>query len=344
MTGKPVRLAIVGLDHWYSAFSLADAAAQHPGAELVAISDADEGRARQLAERVGVERTTARHEELIEDAEIGVIASFVSVDQNPGVCTAAARAGKHLLSVKPLALDHEGATEILQAVREAGVVFLPAESRGRAAAGNQQLKAWVDERKFGRLLTASYSLWSGLPKSWPDNPDSGWFIDPARAPGGGWIDHSIYQIDLLRWLLGDEVREVSGRMANLKYPDLAFEDYGTATITFQGGLIATIEDTWLCPPTGGRTSWALVGTEGAAAFDALSAKLSLAGDFAPFTGWVHTAPQSPFTEGLDHLLALVRGEVEPVATVEDAWRNLAVCRAFYDAARSGGSVTPRALP
>ncbi len=52
------------------------------------------------------------------------------------------------------------------------------------------------------------------------------------APGGAWIDHSVYQIGLLRWLLDDEVSEVMGRVRRLKYPDLAVEDYGIGTLEF----------------------------------------------------------------------------------------------------------------
>jgi len=49
-------------------------------------------------------------------------------------------------------------------------------------------------------------------------------------------------------------------------------------------------------------------------------------------------------DGLDHFLACIRGEQRPIATVEDAWRNLAACRAFYDAVTSGHAVAPAGLP
>ena len=344
MSTSPVRIGIVGLDHWYWAFSFAGAAVTSQDVELVAIADADAGRAKDAADRFGVGRATARAQELIEDPQIDAIASFISVDQNPAICVQAARAGKHIFSVKPLARTLAEATEILDAVRAAGVLFLPAESANRLAAQPQQIKQWIGEGRLGRVISASYSQHAGLPQRWPGDADSGWFLDPARTPGGGWIDHSIYHIDLLRWLLGDEVAEVSGRAAKLKYPDLPVEDYGDALLLFRGGAVARIEDTWLAPPCGGRSSMSLVGTEGAVAWDGLSGRLSVAGEFPPFEGWVHTAPKGMHEGGLDHLVALARGEAEPVASVEDAWRNLAACLAFYEAAEAGRAVAPQEPP
>ncbi len=343
MQSTGVRIGLIGLDHWYSAFPFAAAVAAHDGATLAAVADADLERAREVARRNGVERVTARWEEFVADPEIDAIASFISVDRNPAVCIAAARSGKHILSIKPLALSLPEASAIREAVYGAGVVFLPAESRGRLAEQNLRLKGWLAEGRLGRVLTASFSLWAGIPQRWPGDPDPGWFADAGRVPGGGWIDHSIYHIDLLRWLLGSEVRGVSGQMGNLKYPDLPVEDFGTAAVTFEDGTVATLEDTWLAQPGAFRTTMSLVGTKGIVAYDSLSGRLSVAGDFPPFSGWVQTAPLATYTEGLDHFLAAIRGDEQAVATVDDAWRNLAVCRAFYEAAASG-TIMPPANP
>lgn len=344
MSSSPVRIALVGLDHWYSAFPFVDTVAAHDEATLVGIADTDRDRVQVVARRGGVERVTTRPEELIEDESVDVIVSFISVDQNPSVCVAAAEHGKHILSIKPLARTAEEATRILTAVRDAGVVFLPAESRARLSEQNSRIRQWVSEGRFGDILTAHFSLWAGLPQRWQGDSDPGWFADAERAPGGGWIDHSIYHIDLLRWLIEDEVKDVSGRAANLKYPDLPVEDYGVATVQFQKGAIATLEDTWLASPGAFRSNMNIVGTQGAMAYDSLTGRFSVAGDFPPFTGWVHTTPGAANTDGLDHLIASIRGEESPIATVEDAWRNLSVCRAFYDAADAGSTVAPADIP
>ncbi len=85
-----------------------------------------------MANHLGVEQVTTSLDELIREDGVDVIASFVSVDQNQRVCVAAARAGKHIFSVKPLARTTEEVTEVVRAMPP--VVFMPAESTSRVAA------------------------------------------------------------------------------------------------------------------------------------------------------------------------------------------------------------------
>lgn len=342
MRTSKLRLGIIGLDHWYTANTLAARVARHPDFELAGVADDDESHAREVAADAGVPDVgTSDARRLMEDDSIDVIASFVSSDRNPGVCISAAERGKHVLSIKPLARTLQDADRIVEAVHSNDVKFLPSESRGRLSPHNQTLKRWFGEGRFGTLLTANFSMWSTLPMRWPGDHNPGWFADPARCPGGAWIDHSIYSLDLLRWLTGEEVTSVSGVVANLKFTDIAVEDYGISTLLFEGGAIATIEDTWHRPGSAFRTAVTMVGTEGALLQDSTNGKLTLTGSFPPFDGWVQVTPESAHTDGLDHLAAIVRDETEPIATVEDARRNLSVCLAFYDAARKGTAIAPQ---
>jgi predicted dehydrogenase len=341
MRTSKLRIGIVGLDHWYTANSLATRIAANEQCELAGVADDDASHAREVAATAGVpEVATSDARRLIEDDSIDVIASFISSDRNPAVCISAAEQGKHLLSIKPLATTLDDADRIVEAVHQHGVKFLPSESRGRLSPHNQKLKTWFTEGRFGTLITASFSLWSTLPMRWPGDQNPGWFADPARCPGGAWIDHSIYSLDLVRWLTGEEVASIGGVVANLKFKDIPVEDYGIANAVFEGGAVATIEDTWHRPGNGFRTAVSMVGTDGALLQDSTTGKLSLSGSFPPFDGWVQVTPEAAHADGLDHLVSIVRDEAEPIATVEDAWHNLAVCLAFYDAARRGTAVRP----
>ena len=89
-----VRFGVVGLDHWYSAIPLAEAIAAKNDAVLVGIADRDITRAQEVAANTGNPLVTDDLHALIDDPSIDVIASFVSVDQNPDIVVAAARAGR----------------------------------------------------------------------------------------------------------------------------------------------------------------------------------------------------------------------------------------------------------
>ena len=61
-------------------------------------------------------------------------------------------------------------------------------------------------------------------------------------PGGGWLDHAIYYIDMLRWLFDSEVVRVSGEISNLKHPTEALEDFGVGNLVFDGSIRTQLED------------------------------------------------------------------------------------------------------
>lgn len=341
----PIRAAIVGLDHWYTAIELAENFAAHPDIELVGIADSNADHAHEVAAKAGVARVTTDLHELVDDPDVELVASMVSVDQNPGIVIRAARAGKHILSVKPLARTVDEATAILEAVRETGVTFIPAETRARESRQNQDLLRLVRDGELGTLVSGNLAMMSSLPTPWPGaEPDGGWWADAERAPGGGWIDHSIYQIDLLRWLLAEEVVAISGRAANLVHTQLTVEDYGHAMIEFEGGAIFSVEDTWSAPPGSWRNEVTLVGTKGAISIDTLSGQVATFGVDPGKKGWSKAPVPHDTHDVIAPIVAALRGEETSLGTVEDAWRNLAVCLAFYEAAEKGTVVRPPSVP
>ncbi|WUJ70562.1 Gfo/Idh/MocA family oxidoreductase [Kribbella soli] len=335
-----LRVALVGVDHWYSALPLAEGTRARAGLSLAGVWDADPVRAAYVNERYDVGRVEADWRTLVDDPGIDAVMSFVSPDLNHEVCVAAAEAGKHIIANKPLALRLEDASHVVEAVRGSGVTFLPAESRQRLGPNAQWLRQWVKDGRIGQLTSAAMTTWAGLPAQWPDDRTPGWFVDPARTVGGGWVDHSIYQIDLLRWLLGEEVVAISGQTAKHAHPELEVEDYGVATATFAGGAVATLENTWTAPDGGFQSSYTLVGSGGAVRMDGIQGRLLVSGEVEPFSGWVEVAPPGRHDQAadLDHWAAVINGEAEPVATVEDAWHNLAACLAFYRSVDAGQTV------
>ena len=99
-----------------------------------------------------------------------------------------------------------------------------------------------------------------------------WWLDPAQSPGGGWLDHSIYFIDMLRWLFDSEVVRVSGEMSSLKHPNEAMEDFGVANLVFDNGAVATVEVTWSVEQGGFAMAFHLVGTNGQLLSDSAGGK------------------------------------------------------------------------
>jgi predicted dehydrogenase len=334
MTGR-LRFAIAGLDHWYTAMPFAQSLFASDDADLVLVADERPERTAQLA-GFGTTGTTGSLEAVLADDSIEVVVTCLDAARNPDFCVRAAQAGKHLVSVKPMAMTLADADRVVAAVESAGIVFVAAESRTRVTPLGRLVRELGTSRRLGPVLSGSLSLAGNLPASWPGIDDPGWWADPSRTPGGGFIDHALYHVDRMRWMLRADVASVTGRAARLAHPGLAVEDYGHAIFEFTDGSVVAIEDGWAAAPGAARTALALAGSEGAIAFDSLSGSLSLFDG----TGWTRSEIPDDDPSDLAPLLEHLRSPTGEFGTVRDAWDNLAACLAFYESAATGTAVTP----
>ncbi|MGP9602330.1 Gfo/Idh/MocA family protein [Brachybacterium sp. AOP42-E1-35] len=341
----PVSFAVVGLDHWYSALPLAAGLVQHPESRLVAVAHRDPSRAGAIEADLSAVDVTDDWRAVVDRDDVDVIASFVPVAENAEVCIRAAQAGKHLISIKPLASTVEEARTIRKAVQAAGVQFIPAETRSRETEQNRWLKQAFDTAQFGALLSADLRLSGVLPQAWPGEVDDpGWWTDPALSPGGGWIDHAIYQIDRLRWLTGSEPITVQGSLANLLHRDLQVEDYGHALFTFANGAHVSVEDTWSGAPGTWRITSHYSFERGAISLDTAHEGIQVYSSDNAEPGW-RTMPSLPDdSELIQPIVDRIRDPRSGnLGTLHDAIANLAACTAFYDAAATGQRVSITAV-
>lgn len=332
---------IVGLDHWYTAFATLDALRSADGLRAVALAHRDAGRAAEIGARYGVP-VAASYDEVIHHPDVQVVCVFTSIDENAALALRAIEAGKAVVAIKPLAMNLDEADRLVAAVRTANVVYFPTEGARRLQPAYTRVKGWIDEGRIGRPLFSSALFRAGLPQGWPGASEPGWWGDPRRVPGGAFLDHALYHVDLARWIFGAEVAQVEGMTANLRYSreQVRFEDYGHAVLRLTSGAMAAIEDTWTSVPGTPKEALEVVGDRGSIILDSASGRLSVNGAFEGLSGWVHTATPTGRTSMVEHVARCVRGEETLVATVEDARANLAACLAFYEAARTGKAATP----
>ena len=111
------------------------------------------------------------------------------------------------------------------------------------------------------------------------------------------------------------------------------------TYTLSNGAVAVIEDTWTADRGYSFSRAELFGSAGTISEDTnLRGAMALRGNFG-FDSPLSLVPKREARSlVVDHLVNAIRGDAEPVATVDDGRANLAACLAFYAAARSGASV------
>ena len=331
-----VRFGIAGMDHWYAGFGALRGIADNDQAVVTAAAHRKTAYLESIAQDYDIPHVTDDYQAITQRDDVDVVVTACTTAEAPALCQEAARQGKHIICVKPMALTLDAADAVAAAVNAAGVGFYPLEAIQTSGGAARQYGQWLEEGRIGRPISATVIRRGGLPtQEWPGvHVARTWWLDETKAPGGGWIDHAIYDVHMLRKLLGAEVVRVTGATANLVHKDIPLEDFGVATLTFDNGFVATLEVTWSSGPDSGMHAFQLVGTEGQIATDGITGKLAVRGNFAPWQGWVLSDPAGISGGGSVAMMAdHVQNGTPLPASVEDGRANLAVCLAFYEAAR-----------
>jgi predicted dehydrogenase len=342
------RVGVLGLGHWYSAYGLARALAEHPRASLVAVASPDAEKRGAFASTFHVDEH-ATPDELLARSDVDIVHICPPVRDIPAYTIKAAAAGKHMVLGKPLAMTLAEADAMVEAVRRSGITCMPFQGTYRIGwAGVRQRLA---EGAIGDVVVMhATGRWS-IAEDWFHSGKPGWFADPTQVPGGAFIDEGVYGIDQLCWLAGSSVVQVEARIANLVHQDIGVEDWGFATLTFANGIVATIEASWTInsprktgpsPKQNGVIRMEIVGTRGEMIQDSLHGSgWSILGSGA--AGWVteraageFSAPPSAGPMG--HLIDCLDSGMTPVASIEDARAAFAVGFAAYESARAGKPV------
>lgn len=347
--GRKWRVGILGLGHWYSAYGLARALPEYPHAELAGVAWHDAAQLQAFTSTFGVPGY-ADYAELLQQEPIDIVHIAAPVAEISDLAIMSARAGKHIVLGKPMAMTIEQADRMVDAVEGAGVVCMPFQGIMRLRAA--EVKARVDRGDIGEpILIHQTSRWS-IAEDWYQSGKPGWFADPRQVPGGAFIDEGIYWIDLFRWLSGSEVTHVEARMANLVHKDIAVEDWGMATFTMANGIIATLEAAWTItaprpsgpsPKQNSVVRLEVVGTRGEI-IDQWFRTPGRAVLSAGAADWVFErqseppfVPAAPFP--LSHLIDCLENHNKPVCDIREARKAFVAAMAAYDAAREGRAVT-----
>jgi predicted dehydrogenase len=337
------RVAVLGLGHWYSAYGLARSLPEYPRAELVAAAWDNKAQLDEFTTSFRV-KGYADYRQLLEKEDVDIVHIAAPVARIPELTIDAARAGKHIVLGKPMAMTVEDADRMIEAVDRAGVLCMPFQGIMRLR--GTDIRKRLDEGHIGDLvLLHQTSRWS-IAEDWYKSGKPGWFADPAQVPGGAFIDEGIYWIDFFRWLSSSEVVQVEAKVANLVHKDIAVEDWGMATFTFANGVIATLEASWTInapqksgpsPKQNSVVRLEVIGTRGEIV-DQWFRTPGRAVLAAGANDWVFErqsevpfAPPSPFP--LHHLIECLENNTPLVATIHEARHSLVVAMAAYESAR-----------
>jgi 1,5-anhydro-D-fructose reductase (1,5-anhydro-D-mannitol-forming) len=220
---------IVGLGRSADAM-IAPAIALDPHGELVAAVSRDRTRAELFAAKHGVESAGTDYEAMLSNPHVDAVfittPNALHVDQ----VILAARAGKHVICDKPLALHAEDAERALSSCADAGVQ-LGVMFESRQMACFREARDLVLAGELGDVSLVQFDVSSGR------GSHNGWRADPAVAGLGAVFNIGVHPYDLLRFVLDAEVTEVTamfdtGRSPGLEMVAIALMRLSNGTIAF----------------------------------------------------------------------------------------------------------------
>jgi len=298
------------------------------GSEVVAVAGSDPERVQRYAAEQGVAQAHASVDALLADPAVDVVYISTTNDKHHGQTLAAARAGKHVVCEKPLALSVADAREMLAVCEAAGVV-LGTNHHLRNAVTHRTLHRLIGEGAIGRPLAARVFHAVYLPEHL-----QGWRIADARAGGGVVLDITVHDADTLRFVLDDEVEEVTAFTASQGMAASGLEDAVMGVMRFGRGALAQFHDAFTIAHA--STGFEVHGSEGSLiARDVMTQRpvgtITLRRGDAEEAVALDEA-NNLYERSVRLFNAAARGEGQPAATSEDGVRSLAIALAVRQSA------------
>ncbi len=257
MTHPPLRIGIAGLGRLGRRHA-ENLAFRVPGCRLVAACSPVAAEREAAAADLGVTRLHADFDAFIHDAEIDAVVLVTPTALHAEQTIAALQAGKHVFVEKPLALNVADCERVEAVARQHPDCVAMVGFVRRFDASYQNAYASVSRDEIGKpFLVRSQTC--------DMNDPSGFFVDYAAQSGGIFMDCSVHDIDLARWMLGSPRATRAFATGTIAlHPGLAQHqdvDNGLAVVEFEGGARAVFYASRTFAH-GHETSTEIIGTAG----------------------------------------------------------------------------------
>jgi predicted dehydrogenase len=225
------------------------------GAELAAVCDSDPERARAFGETYGV-KACGSIAELLAMPEIDAVSVLTPSGLHPEHAIAAARAGKHVVVEKPMALRLADADAMIRACDEERVkLFVIKQNRFNVPV--VKAREALERGRFGKLVLGTVRVRWSRDQAYYEQDDwrGTWALD-----GGVLANQASHHIDLLEWFMGPVTRVFA--TARTALAKIEAEDTAMATLEFANGALGVIEATTATRPKDLEGSLSILGEKG----------------------------------------------------------------------------------
>jgi UDP-N-acetyl-2-amino-2-deoxyglucuronate dehydrogenase len=328
-----MNFAIVGCGH--IAKKHAEAIERIEGAKLVAVCDKVPQAMDEYVKKYGA-RSYENLMDMLSDPSIDVVNICTPSGLHASIAVEAAKAKKHVIVEKPIALTLEDANLIINTCKENNVK-LAVVHPNRFRPVVQELKKLMDEGRFGKLSHANATVRWNRNQAYYDQ--ASWRGTKA-LDGGVLMNQAIHNIDLLIWLMGD-VEEVYS-MSATRLRKIEAEDVSTGVVRFKSGALGVVEAASTIYPKNLEESLSIFGETGTAVIGGTTATLfthlaieSL--DDEETNAIIEKVKSNPLGKPghqciIEDMIHAIQEDREPIVNGEDGRRALRFVLAFYESA------------
>jgi len=306
-----------------------------PDSSVVAVMSTSEERAKSYAAENAIPRYYASVDGLLADPDVDVVYISTTNERHKAEVTAAAKAGKHVLCEKPLALTMPDARDMLETCKQARAV-LGTNHHLRNAVTHRTVRRLIKEGVIGKPLAARVFHAVYLPPRL-----QGWRLKNPEAGGGVILDITVHDADTLHFALDDDALEVVALSEQQGLAQGALEDAVMGVIRFRSGLLAQFHDAFTIRHT--HTGFEVHGTEGSLFGEDVMTQEPQGRLFLRKGEKREELDLGPhenlYAHQVRHFNAAIRGQGPPFATAEDGVRSLAVALAVLESTKSGRRIT-----
>ncbi len=302
-----------------------------PQARIVAAADVRAEAVREFAAAYDVPQAETDYRAVLDNPAVDAVIICLPHALHGPAAIAAAQAGKHVLSEKPLGVTVAECDAIIAACREADVNLMVGHTH-RFIHEHLRAMELLRAGAIGDVLHIHDSVIGAT-----RHKDLAWRGVRALAGGGVFMDNGVHSADRLRWWIGSEVTAITARVGHYGARTEG-EDHGVAHLEFANGATATMEISLIATPTMGRCRAEVTGSNGAMEI-ATWRHLRVAGaDDEEWETLTFPRDRSQFIREDGEFVASILEARAPSVTGEDGKRAVAIVQGIYEASASGKTV------
>ena len=344
MTQKKMKVGCIGCGKVARVLHLNEYSL-NPEADIVALCDNDRERLDFCAAKFGAKRTYTDHKKMLAEEKLDAVSITVPNHVHHVVTMDALNAGVNVLVEKPIALTSEDAQAMIDAAKRNRKLLMVSQTQ-RFSPVHQKAKEVMDSGIMGKVLHVATSFGHSGPEGW--SAWGGWFFRKDVAGFGPMADLGVHKADLIRYLTGKEVAEVSAFATRSEKENADVEDNFVCALKFTDGTVGTLSTSWTVHGTEINYTY-LCCANGTLMISVLPEEPLVAHMSHPRSAIVFDVPaiQSNVEESWNlgitrNFLAAIQGKEECLVPGEEGKAALDIILACDEAARTGRTVTVNA--